>query len=105
MTDEQYKTVLSIARQVDALSKRVSALEQPPVKVPLISHMGSGLEHTVEKQGRVGTMKFYVQFANAETISEGERMNKCEMFLRELEDLLRDYEVIKLNGEYHGANR
>lgn len=67
---------------------------------PLGQRITSTIEHTT--LDRKSRFKMDMQFRNADQMSQPDRMRKCEQFLVELADLLKDYGVIRLAGTYVG---
>ena len=118
MTEEERKTMIRIATEVDGLNLRVRGLEEKSPGVPTVGDNfedpmrsflrtppGMRITSTIEHTDRAKRFKMDVQFEGAHLWQQRDRMMKCEVFLQELEDLFREYSVIKLTGTYVGNSQ
>lgn len=115
LDDKDRELILGIAREQKKLSERMDKYDAAGKPVSdnidpddLRDFLGvpqgritSTIEHTT--LDRKSRFKMDVQFRNADLMSQPDRMRKCEQFLVELADLLKDYGVIRLAGTYVGT--
>ena len=118
MTDEERKTMIRIAKEVDDLGRRVRGMEDASHGTPAVGDVfhdpmrsflrtppGMRITSTIEHTDRAKRFKMDVQFEGAHNWEQRDRMMKCQVFLQELEDLFREYGVIRLTGTYVGPSQ
>lgn len=97
MTDEERKTMIAMAAAIDALRKDVDALMGKTVPTA----PGTGpLVSTIEHKLATRSMRFDVLFENYDLMPYTLRMEKNEQFLRDMLELLDEYRVTSLKGNY-----
>ena len=105
MNDEQIKLMTRIAKEVDDLNVRVSALESAVKsdKADVVSPFAKTLRNiitNVDHKAGEKVFNFNVSFAADETATSESRRTVTVSFLRELEGLFDKFKVTKMRGEF-----
>ena len=103
MTPEERKLMISIAKSVEEIGKKVleidaaKAVSATTVKEPKIV---SVIEHDKDKE----SFRMDVKFIGMDSLAPSERMERSTHFMAEMEALLNRYKVERMSGSYINNN-
>jgi ATP-dependent DNA ligase len=103
MNEEERRTMINMGKGIDALAKRIKALEDKngPRTIPVStgSALGASIQQTIEHVVPKGKCVFQVIHDEVSVDPELRRMN-AERFLKDIQELFQRYRVISLHGDY-----
>lgn len=103
MTPEERKLMISMAKTLDHLGKKVVEIDAMKIAkstIPQSQKVVSQIEHDTDGQ----KFRMDIKFLGLDKLSQGERMEKSTAFLGEMEALLTRYKVERLTGSYINVN-
>lgn len=108
MTDDERKTMMLVAKELTEQGKMLKGLmnqlldnRERSSKAPFIpSPIQPERVSTVDHEGTLNRFKMELKFEGGEQMAEQQRMDHSIRLLTEMEDLLKEYGVTKLSGQY-----
>ena len=103
MTPEERKLMISMAKTLDHLGKKVVEIDAMKIAkstIPQSQKVVSQIEHDTDGQ----KFRMDIKFIGLDSLTQGERMEKSTAFLAEMESLLTRFKVEKLTGSYINVN-
>jgi len=104
MNDEERKTMITIGKAVTDLAKVVKEMQDgkpSTAQEARVSEFYSAPRTSVvDHEGTLNRFKMELKFEGGEQMAEAQRMDHSIRLLTEMEDLLREYGVTRLNGTY-----
>lgn len=95
--------MITIGKAVTDLAETVKKMQEsmaPAAPVPTSKSFLPNIVSTVDHEGTLNRFKMELKFEGGEQMAESQRMDHSIRLLTEMEDLLREYGVINLNGNY-----
>ena len=103
MTPEERKLMISMAKTLDHLGKKVVEIDAMKIAkstIPQSQKVVSQIEHDTDGQ----KFRMDIKFIGLDSLTQGEWMEKSTAFLAEMESLLTRFKVEKLTGSYINVN-
>ena len=102
MTDDERTTMISIGKAVteqgEAIKKILAVIE--PKAAPVPSTFAPQRMSVVDHEGTLNRFKMEMKFEGGEMMNEQQRMDHSIRLLTEMEELLGEYGVTRLSGNY-----
>lgn len=100
MTPDQVDTMIKIGKAVTDLAETVRKMQEAQKPVPTPSQFLPSIVSTVDHEGTLNRFKMELKFEGGEMMAEQQRMDHSIRLLTEMEELLREYGVTRLSGNY-----
>lgn len=103
MTPDQVATMISIGKAVTELAATVKKMQEsmaPVAPIPTSKEFLPSIVSTVDHEGTLNRFKMELKFEGGEMMAESQRMDHSIRLLTEMEELLKEYGVTRLSGNY-----